>query len=107
MRDVIAHIAREFKRECGPTIVTVSLSSPLVRRHRSRFLGLCPHPWAFGWYRGEQWKLLALKAMHFIELCSQRQIPLLLLVSITGKCDAVTRVTPSDLGSRLHCWVQG
>jgi len=31
----------------------------------------------------------ALKATHFIELCSQRQIPLLFLVNVTGKRDAV------------------
>ena len=30
----------------------------------------------------------ALKATHFIELCSQRQIPLLFLVNVTGKHDA-------------------
>jgi acetyl-CoA carboxylase carboxyltransferase component len=32
----------------------------------------------------------ALKATHFIELCSQRQIPLLFLVNVTGKRDGVT-----------------
>lgn len=28
----------------------------------------------------------ALKATHFIELCSQRKIPLLFLVNVTGAC---------------------
>jgi acetyl-CoA carboxylase carboxyltransferase component len=31
----------------------------------------------------------ALKATHFIELCSQRQIPLLFLVNVTGKRNPV------------------
>jgi len=33
----------------------------------------------------------ALKATHFIELCSQRQIPLLFLVNVTGKRGSASR----------------
>ena len=59
MRDVIARIVdgsrfREFKKEYGPTMVTVRPTSPFIPCHHSRFAGLCPHSWALGGYRGEQ-----------------------------------------------------
>lgn len=60
MRDVIARVVdgsrfREFKKEYGPTIVTVRSTPLLIRSHPSWFTGVCPHPWALGGCCGEQW----------------------------------------------------
>ena len=59
MRDVLARIVdgsrfREFKKEYGPTIVTVCLNS-LSTLYRSKFAGVCAHPRALCGRRGEQW----------------------------------------------------
>jgi len=76
MRDVIARVVdgsrfREFKKEYGPTMVT-------------GFANI--HGYAVGIVanNGILFSQSALKATHFIELCSQRQIPLLFLVNVTG-----------------------
>ncbi|KAF9448234.1 carboxyl transferase [Macrolepiota fuliginosa MF-IS2] len=76
MRDVIARIVdgsrfREFKKEYGPTIVT-----GFAHIHGYE-VGIIAN-------NGILFSPSALKATHFIELCSQRQIPLLFLVNVTG-----------------------
>ncbi|KXN92290.1 putative methylcrotonoyl-CoA carboxylase beta chain, mitochondrial [Leucoagaricus sp. SymC.cos] len=76
MRDVIARIVdgsrfREFKKEYGPTIVT-----GFAHIHGYE-VGIIAN-------NGILFSPSALKASHFIELCSQRQIPLLFLVNVTG-----------------------
>ena len=58
MRDVIARVVdgsrfREFKKEYGPTMVTVRPNFLSARCHCSRFVGLRPYPRALGGYRGE------------------------------------------------------
>ena len=77
MREVIARIVdgsrfREFKKEYGPTIVT-----GFSRIHGS--------PVGISANNGILFSPSALKATHFIELCSQRGIPLVFLVNVTGK----------------------
>ncbi|KAH9947311.1 carboxyl transferase [Amylocystis lapponica] len=76
MRDVIARIVdgsrfREFKKEYGTTIVT-------------GFAHVHGYPVGIVANNGILFSQSALKASHFIELCSQRQIPLLFLVNVTG-----------------------
>ncbi|KAI9001306.1 carboxyl transferase [Trametes punicea] len=76
MRDVIARIVdgsrfREFKKEYGTTIVT-------------GFAHIHGYPVGIVANNGILFSQSALKATHFIELCSQRQIPLLFLVNVTG-----------------------
>ncbi|PAV16973.1 carboxyl transferase [Pyrrhoderma noxium] len=76
MREVIARIVdgsrfREFKKEYGPTIVT-----GFSRIHGSP-VGIIAN-------NGILFSPSALKATHFIELCSQRGIPLVFLVNVTG-----------------------
>ncbi|THH16481.1 hypothetical protein EW146_g4166 [Bondarzewia mesenterica] len=76
MRDVIARIVdgsrfREFKKEYGPTIVT-------------GFANIHGYPVGIIANNGILFSPSALKATHFIQLCSQRQIPLLFLVNVTG-----------------------
>ncbi|KAG8866003.1 hypothetical protein FRC20_009175 [Serendipita sp. 405] len=76
MREVIARIVdgskfREFKKEYGTTLVT-----GFARIH-GRPVGIIGN-------NGILFSPSALKAAHFIELCSQRQIPLLFLVNVTG-----------------------
>lgn len=76
MRDVIARIAdgsrfREFKKEYGQTMVT-------------GFANIHGYPVGIVANNGILFSQSALKATHFIELCSQRQIPLLFLVNVTG-----------------------
>ncbi|KAI0751453.1 carboxyl transferase [Daedaleopsis nitida] len=76
MRDVIARIVdgsrfREFKKEYGTTIVT-------------GFAHIHGYPVGIVANNGILFSQSALKASHFIELCSQRQIPLLFLVNVTG-----------------------
>ncbi|KAG9078930.1 hypothetical protein FS749_009008 [Ceratobasidium sp. UAMH 11750] len=76
MRDVIARIAdgssfREFKKEYGPTILT-------------GFAHIHGYPVGIIANNGILFSPSALKATHFIELCSQRKIPLLFLVNVTG-----------------------
>ncbi|KIO12563.1 hypothetical protein M404DRAFT_19347 [Pisolithus tinctorius Marx 270] len=76
MRDVIARIVdgsrfRDFKKEYGPTIVT-----GFAHIHGYE-VGIIAN-------NGILFSPSALKATHFIQLCSQRQIPLLFLVNITG-----------------------
>ncbi|KAG8741882.1 hypothetical protein FRC12_015520 [Ceratobasidium sp. 428] len=76
MRDVIARIVdassfREFKKEYGPTIVT-------------GFAHVHGYPVGIIANNGILFSPSALKATHFIELCSQRKIPLLFLVNVTG-----------------------
>ncbi|KIP09208.1 hypothetical protein PHLGIDRAFT_23089 [Phlebiopsis gigantea 11061_1 CR5-6] len=76
MRDVIARIVdgsrfREFKKEYGTTIIT-------------GFANIHGYPVGIVANNGILFSQSALKATHFIELCSQRQIPLLFLVNVTG-----------------------
>jgi len=76
MRDVIARIVdgsrfREFKKEYGTTIVT-------------GFANIHGYPVGIIGNNGILFSQSALKATHFIQLCSQRQIPLLFLVNVTG-----------------------
>ncbi|KAI6130306.1 carboxyl transferase [Pisolithus croceorrhizus] len=76
MRDVIARIVdgsrfREFKKEYGSTIVT-----GFAHIHGYE-VGIIAN-------NGILFSPSALKATHFIQLCSQRQIPLLFLVNIAG-----------------------
>ncbi|KAG5220664.1 methylcrotonoyl-CoA carboxylase beta chain [Salix suchowensis] len=77
MRDVIARIVdgsrfREFKKEYGTTMITVRLC-PYTRYQ----VGIVAN-------NGILFSPSALKATHFIQLCSQREIPLLFLVNVTG-----------------------
>lgn len=76
MRDVIARVVdgsrfREFKKEYGTTIIT-------------GFAHIHGFPVGIVANNGILFSPSALKATHFIELCSQRQIPLLFLVNVTG-----------------------
>ncbi|TFY59622.1 hypothetical protein EVG20_g7719 [Dentipellis fragilis] len=76
MRDVIARIVdgsrfREFKKEYGTTIIT-------------GFANIHGYPVGIVANNGILFSPSALKATHFIQLCSQRQIPLLFLVNVTG-----------------------
>ncbi|KAF7352509.1 Carboxyl transferase [Mycena venus] len=76
MRDVIARIVdgsrfREFKKEYGTTMLT-----GFAHIHGYE-VGICAN-------NGILFSPSALKATHFIELCSQRKIPLLFLVNVTG-----------------------
>lgn len=76
MREVIARIVdgsrfREFKKEYGPTIIT-----GFAHIHGYE-IGIVAN-------NGILFSPSALKATHFIQLCSQRQIPLLFLVNVTG-----------------------
>ncbi|KAJ7087413.1 carboxyl transferase [Mycena crocata] len=76
MRDVIARLVdgsrfREFKKEYGPTMLT-----GFAHIHGYE-VGICAN-------NGILFSPSALKATHFIELCSQRKIPLLFLVNVTG-----------------------
>ncbi|PFH51310.1 hypothetical protein AMATHDRAFT_75036 [Amanita thiersii Skay4041] len=76
MRDVIARIVdgsrfREFKKEYGTTMIT-------------GFAHIHGYPVGIVANNGILFSPSALKATHFIELCSQRRIPLLFLVNVTG-----------------------
>ncbi|KZS87474.1 carboxyl transferase [Sistotremastrum niveocremeum HHB9708] len=76
MRDVIARLVdgskfREFKKDYGETIVT-------------GFANIHGYPVGIVGNNGVLFSSSALKATHFIELCSQRRIPLLFLVNVTG-----------------------
>ncbi|KDQ29535.1 hypothetical protein PLEOSDRAFT_173550 [Pleurotus ostreatus PC15] len=76
MRDVIARIVdgsrfREFKKEYGTTMIT-----GFAHIHGYQ-VGIVAN-------NGILFSPSALKATHFIQLCSQRQIPLLFLVNVTG-----------------------
>ncbi|EPT02817.1 hypothetical protein FOMPIDRAFT_1117366 [Fomitopsis schrenkii] len=76
MRDVIARIVdgsrfREFKKEYGSTMVT-------------GFAHIHGYPVGIVANNGILFSQSALKATHFMQLCSQRQIPLLFLVNVTG-----------------------
>jgi len=76
MRDIIARIVdgsrfREFKKEYGSTIVT-----GFAHVHGYE-VGIVAN-------NGILFSPSALKATHFIQLCSQRRIPLLFLVNVTG-----------------------
>ncbi|KIJ41182.1 hypothetical protein M422DRAFT_30200 [Sphaerobolus stellatus SS14] len=76
MRDVIARTVdgsqfREFKPDYGTTMVT-------------GFARIHGYPVGIVANNGILFSPSALKATHFIELCSQRGIPLLFLVNVTG-----------------------
>ncbi|KAJ7780924.1 carboxyl transferase [Mycena metata] len=76
MRDVIARVVdgsrfREFKKEYGTTMIT-----GFAHVHGYQ-VGIVAN-------NGILFSPSALKATHFIELCSQRGIPLLFLVNVTG-----------------------
>jgi 3-methylcrotonyl-CoA carboxylase beta subunit len=100
MREVIARVVdgsrfREFKKEYGQTIVTVRLDRTKTILFSSRFSCLRlddlqgfahihGYPVGIIANNGILFSPSALKATHFIQLCSQRQIPLLFLVNVTG-----------------------
>jgi 3-methylcrotonyl-CoA carboxylase beta subunit len=101
MREVIARVVdgsrfREFKKEYGQTIVTVRyFVSTEARLFSAQFsclrLGdlqgfahIHGYPVGIIANNGILFSPSALKATHFIQLCSQRQIPLLFLVNVTG-----------------------
>ncbi|KAK7062027.1 carboxyl transferase [Favolaschia claudopus] len=76
MRDVIARVVdgsrfREFKKEYGTTMLT-----GFAHIHGYE-VGIVAN-------NGILFSPSALKATHFIQLCSQRKIPLLFLVNVTG-----------------------
>src|ERR1700748_2949794 len=76
VREVIARIVdgsrfAEFKAEYGPTLVT-------------GFARIYGHPVGIVANNGILFSESALKGAHFIELCDQRQIPLVFLQNITG-----------------------
>jgi len=98
MREIIARVVdgsefREFKSEYGKTIITgfaeiqghtcVKLSSrttpsrPCIPARTDRSVGIIANA-------GVLLSPSALKATHFIELCSQRGIPLVYLVNVSG-----------------------
>lgn len=82
MRDVIARIVdgsrfREFKREYGTTVVT-------------GFASIHGYPVGIVANNGVLVSTAALKATHFIQLCSQRGIPLVFLVNVTGSFVQIT-----------------
>lgn len=99
MREVIARMVdgsrfREFKKEYGQTIVTVRfdgtrtiilffilISAP---GDLQGFAHIHGYPVGIIANNGILFSPSALKATHFIQLCSQRQIPLLFLVNVTG-----------------------
>jgi 3-methylcrotonyl-CoA carboxylase beta subunit len=98
MREVIARVVdgsrfREFKKEYGQTIVTVrcfvSGTRPLPTQFWNfnllqGFAHIHGFPVGIIANNGILFSPSALKATHFIQLCSQRQIPLLFLVNVTG-----------------------
>jgi hypothetical protein len=49
----------------------------------------------------------ALKATHFIELCSQRHIPLLFLVNVTGESTPCRVDIQLNKVHRIHGWLEG
>jgi len=76
VREVIARITdgsrfTEFKAEYGPTLVT-------------GFARIYGHPVGIVANNGILFSESAMKGAHFIELCDQRQIPLVFLQNITG-----------------------
>lgn len=76
MRDVTARIIdgsrfREFKKEYGTTMIT-------------GFAHVHGYPVGIVANNGILFSQSALKATHFMQLCSQRRIPLLFLVNVTG-----------------------
>src|ERR1700756_2627640 len=76
VREVIARIVdgsrfAEFKAEYGPTLVT-------------GFARIYGHPVGIIANNGILFSESALKGAHFIELCDQRQVPLVFLQNITG-----------------------
>jgi 3-methylcrotonyl-CoA carboxylase beta subunit len=76
VREVIARIAdgsrfNEFKAEYGPTLVT-------------GFARIYGHPVGIIANNGILFSESAMKGAHFIELCDQRQVPLVFLQNITG-----------------------
>ncbi|EJD38167.1 carboxyl transferase [Auricularia subglabra TFB-10046 SS5] len=76
MRDVISRVVdgsrfREFKPEYGPTLVT-------------GFAHIHGYPVGIVANNGILFSTSAQKAAHFIQLCNQRQIPLVFLVNVTG-----------------------
>ena len=76
VREVIARITdgsrfAEFKAEYGPTLVT-------------GFARIYGHPVGIVANNGILFSESAMKGAHFIELCDQRQVPLLFLQNITG-----------------------
>lgn len=98
MREVIARVVdgsrfREFKKEYGQTIVTVRLDGTKIFSSQfsclrlgdlQGFAHIHGYPVGIIANNGILFSPSALKATHFIQLCSQRQIPLLFLVNVTG-----------------------
>jgi len=76
VREVVARLVDgsrfgEFKAEYGTTLVT-------------GFARICGHPVGIVANNGVLFSESALKGAHFIQLCDQRQVPLLFLQNITG-----------------------
>jgi 3-methylcrotonyl-CoA carboxylase beta subunit len=76
VREVIGRLVdgsdlQEFKKEYGPTLVT-------------GFARIHGHPVGIIANNGVLFSESAMKGAHFIELCDQRQVPLLFLQNITG-----------------------
>ena len=106
MRDVIARIVDgsrfwEFKKEYGTTIITVR---SLTKKRDSiltviiqGFAYIHGYPVGIVANNGILFSPSALKATHFIEMCSQRRIPLLFLVNVTGTPVSVPSMVNSHL----------
>jgi 3-methylcrotonyl-CoA carboxylase beta subunit len=94
MHGVIARIVdgsrfREFKKEYGTTMITVcpivvACSSPWPDLNSQGFANIHGYDVGIVANNGILFSPSALKATHFIQLCSQRQITLLFLVNVTG-----------------------
>jgi 3-methylcrotonyl-CoA carboxylase beta subunit len=99
MRDVIARVVdgsrfREFKKEYGTTMITVCLCIfcaivPTVNSFQG-FAHIHGYQVGIVANNGILFSPSALKATHFIQLCSQRRIPLLFLVNVTGSSVSVS-----------------
>lgn len=120
MREVIARIVdgshfREFKQEYGTTVVT---GFAKIHGHPVGIIGkyvlfnafdisdsqrvaiLTPQTYSYS--NGILFSPSALKAAHFIELCSQRQIPLLFLVNVTGTFEILTFLSNKESWSNIN-----
>lgn len=110
MRDVIARIVdgskfREFKKEYGPTIITVrrrALASFVKSNSTQGYADIHGYEVGIVANNGILFSPSALKATHFIQACSQRQIPLLFLVNVTGMFKHPPLKTPRYDSRRLY-----
>ena len=117
MRDIIARIVdgsrfREFKKEYGTTMITVCLivvafSSPWLDLSSQGFANIHGYDVGIVANNGILFSTSALKATHFIQLCSQRQIPLLFLVNVTGMPVMPLIVPHFSFYHRVYGWLEG